>query len=119
MGAGLAKQIARKYPKVKRAYIQAHKKDELTLGSCQLVNVSPELYVANLAGQDNYGTSTVQTDYDALRESLQKLGVMNKDALPIYIPYKLGCGLAGGDWDTVLSILEEELVSQEWYICKV
>lgn len=115
MGAGLAKQIATKFPLVKQDYKEAHKKGEVTLGTTQLVYITTELYVANLAGQDNYGTGKLQTDYDALRKCLSKLPTN----LPIYIPYNLGCGLAGGDWKKVLKILESELKKHEWYICQL
>lgn len=27
--------------------------------------------------------------------------------LPVYIPYKIGCGLAGGNWETVCQIIQK------------
>jgi hypothetical protein len=115
MGAGLAKQLASKFPIVKQKYKEAYKKGEVTLGSTQLIHISTSLYVANLAAQYNYGTDKIQTDYNALKECLSKL----PKNLPIYIPYKLGCGLAGGDWKKVSKILEAELKEYEWYICQL
>ena len=31
-----------------------------------------------------------------------------KETLTIGFPYKIGCGLAGGDWNIVYNIIEEE-----------
>ena len=44
------------------------------------------------------------TDYDALKECLERLHIwMEKNNIVTGgIPYKLGCGLAGGDWDGVV-----------------
>ena len=105
MGAGLALQIARKYPEVLHEY---HKQKPL-LGSCQLVKVSDDFYVANLIGQADVGFG-IQTDYDALRcalVSLQEQALVL--GLPVYLPFLLGCGLAGGSWMVVSTIIEEEL----------
>jgi hypothetical protein len=29
--------------------------------------------------------------------------------MPVYIPYNMGCGLGGGDWEIVSGIIEETL----------
>ena len=103
-GAGLAKQIRDRYPVVYGNYLRAPMK----LGECQLVNVYYGLFVANLFGQDTYGRTGTHTNYKALGESLN---VMFKLArlknLDCHLPYKLGCGLAGGDWSVVLRIINQ------------
>ena len=53
------------------------------------------------------------TEYAAFRECCRRIaawmdGSYSKD-YPINMPYKIGCGLAGGDWDIVDSILRDEL----------
>jgi hypothetical protein len=63
------------------------------------------------------GANGRYTNYDALRECLYKLRKVGEnlhwsDYLPqdlIYLPYGIGCGLAGGDWNIVSKIIEEEL----------
>ena len=105
MGAGLALQIARKYP----VALQEYRKQKPILGSCQLVKASDDFYVANLIGQADVGFG-IQTDYDALRcalASLQEQALVL--GLPVFLPDGLGCVLGGGNWTVVKAIIEEEL----------
>ena len=104
MGAGIAKAIRNKYPLVFDLYIQAckrHEAEEL-LGTAQIVKVSDTLRVVNMFGQVGYGRSGRFTNYGAVGESFRNLwDMMNKNNIDrqVYIPYRMGCGLAGGDWE--------------------
>lgn len=48
------------------------------------------------------------TDYEAMKKALNyiKLWASNNN-LSISIPYRIGCGIATGDWNTVYKIIEE------------
>lgn len=116
MGAGLAKQIRAKYPYVYSEYramkgYEPHRR----LGLCQIVEVKrKELYVANLFGQWHYRPrGIVHTDYGALAmafASLRGWHIENcHEDFPIFVPYKIGCGLAGGNWETVERIISEQI----------
>ena len=111
MGSGLAKQIKIKYPEVFKEYqkyINTYEYKSLVLGNCQIVKATDEKYIANLFGQFGYGRKEQQTNYKALEESLFSLKVMAKDShKSIAIPYGIGCGLGGGDWNIVYGIIEE------------
>ena len=98
MGAGLAKQIRDKWPVVFDEYKKICGTDRL--GDSQTVQVAPQLYVANLFGQLNYGRDKRQTNYAALAAAI--FGEMKVHPNATFrIPYGLGCGLAGGNWVTV------------------
>jgi hypothetical protein len=110
--AGLARQIARTWPKVKSLYLHKWKKDGWALGNTQIVNVGDpgqDLYVANCASQFGVGTGDIQTEYSAVKTCFENLAfqrlTMGKD-LPIYVPYGYGCGLGGGDWNVIFTIIE-------------
>lgn len=106
MGAGLAKQIRAKYPSVYKKYKQlcdehADSRPEL-LGRVLLCQVEDGKYIANVFGQLGYGKKGVYTQYDMLQKGLEEvLDLAKKENLTIAIPYGIGCGLAGGDWDVV------------------
>lgn len=100
MGAGLALQIAQRWPAVKRRYLE----DRPGLGKCQIVNVDTGLFVANLVGQKTYGRTGCHTDYSALTKAIQSLQ-MQRESLPVYIPYGMGAGLAGGEWPYIMDII--------------
>lgn len=109
MGSGLAKQIRNKYLEVFEKYLNYINKHKfVALSSCQIISVGNDNYIANLFGQYNYGRDRKYTDYKALEEALFSLKVKCKDAnKSVAIPYNLGCGLAGGNWDIVYKIIEE------------
>jgi hypothetical protein len=115
MGAGLAQAIVQKYPQVKAAY---KAKGDWELGDVQFVKVSDKLFVANVAGQDEYGTHQRQTDFEALRKGLVEVEKFALEQnLPVMLPERLGSGLAGGrtdserdaTWEQIKLILKETL----------
>ena len=115
MGAGLARAIADNWPVVEERYHSLSKPNPkypyLLLGRSQTVHVGGKLYVVNLFGQDGFGRSGVHTNYAALAKALAtfRLGAEVTGILtagPVYIPFKLGCGLGGGDWNRVKPIIE-------------
>lgn len=126
MGAGIAKQIKDVFPEVYSAYKKAlnEKGSEGCFGTVLFVPVTHEITVANMFSQfDVYPRNVVHTDYDAFRKccnSIKQLvfnlwgtGTSN---CRIGFPYKIGCGLAGGDWSIISQILEEEFAGPHWNI---
>ena len=117
MGSGVARQIRAAYPGVFRMYRKVctdHKNVFSTtsqmLGMNQYVHVSYNkrpFVVANLFAQDHYGRDgRPYTDYNALRQCLLGLRRYVTEVLPtgarIGMPYKIGCGRGGGDWENVV-----------------
>jgi O-acetyl-ADP-ribose deacetylase (regulator of RNase III) len=123
MGAGLAKQIRAKYPQAYDEYMDWFEDEKMKLGTVQLVKIKPHLYVANLAGQEQYGLWRTQknrchTDYQALTECLTQLQeIAQERKLTPYLPFKIGCGLAGGDWSIVYDLILKHCPSAK--ICKL
>ena len=109
MGGGIAKQIKDKFPNVFDQYRKFFVNNKFpALGKCQIVKAEDNKYIANLFGQYKYGRDKQYTDYDALKEALFLLKVSAKDHnMSIAIPFNIGCGLAGGNWETVYKIIEE------------
>jgi O-acetyl-ADP-ribose deacetylase (regulator of RNase III) len=120
MGAGLASQIKKKWYNVYSEYRSAYEITGLPLGSVLLVRANDNVYVANIIAQESYGRdrSTVYTDYEALKQGLV---ICNKYSellgIPLYVPYRIGCGLAGGDWELVIKIIRS--VAPNAVICKL
>lgn len=109
MGAGLAKALSDKYADLKPAYLRAVGSVEdkkALLGRTFYKQVSASLVIANCFGQYQYGRDKQHTHYGALMYSLKQVAITaSKNDMPVYIPYGLGCGLAGGDWSTVLELI--------------
>ena len=83
---------------------------ESLLGVCQLVQATGWLQICNFHSQDKYLPRGVcHTNYTAFRACCRMLRKQIEPHAIIGFPYKIGCGLAGGDWTTVLEIVEQEL----------
>ena len=112
MGAGLALQIKNKWPVVFKNY-----KDDCNtfasnpsklMGRVQDTMVSPNLVVANCFGKVVPGRNKKMTDYKAWDEIIDKLNdLSNYFSLDLHFPWKVGCGLAGGDWNVMLGKIRE------------
>lgn len=124
MGAGIAKQIKSKWFTVFTEYTKFCNKfvsDRELLGQCQLVPIGKDGidYVANLFGEYSFAEAVApfegnrHTDYEALRQALIsfKKQVIEKGYDRAGIPFKLGCGLAGGDWDGVVFPMIQDIFS--------
>lgn len=123
MGAGLARAIRARFPKVYEDYMRDFRRGELKLGHVIFSEIykNPLLCVASLCGQYNYGRSGQYTNYKALEICFSKVvGYRNSNFSTagggIFIPYKLGCGLAGGQWPIVLHLIER--IIPDAIICK-
>lgn len=109
MGAGIALQIKKRFPEVFKQYRKNYNNGNLTLGTNLYVFIDNALVVANLAGQNRYGSNNMHTDYTSLQQCLDDLKLfrnMYMAGQPIYFPYKMSCGMGGGDWNIVSNMIE-------------
>ena len=105
MGAGIAKEIKKRFPKVYKEYL----KEDQQLGNAQLVEVDKNFYVANIFGQETYGSNKRDTNYKAVRKAFKQVGNFIKaNQYTLYVPFKMGCGLAKGDWRIYRDIIDEQ-----------
>lgn len=113
MGKGIALQVSKRFPHVTRCYkdkCQLAKENNLSLlGQIQVVLISGKenQYIINLFGQDKYGNGR-QTDLTAVRRGLLKVRQLAEPYnLSVAIPYYMGCGLGGEQWENVYPIIED------------
>lgn len=113
-GAGIAKQIAKRWPQAKLAYLdhltQCSASHTSPLGTYCCVPINNNLTVINMLTQYYYGnaarTGRCYTNYEAFDKALRNI----REAYPnecIYVPHNIGCGLAGGQWHRVSNILDQ------------
>jgi len=110
MGSGVAKALYTKWPVVRQKYMQ-HPSGVDVLGTTHIFTVKQDLYVANCYGQDSFGRDGRRyADPDALYACLNGV-YMYADALdlPVNIPYKMACGLAGLNWSTEVYPMIQQL----------
>jgi hypothetical protein len=78
----------------------------------QFVTVDDRLRVANMVAQHGYVSraNPVAIHYDALAQCLSELASRLEEGTIIHMP-RIGCGLAGGNWDQIEPLLEEHLAT--------
>lgn len=126
MGAGIAKQIKEKFPACYEAYKEVVNTagKENCLGRVYFYEHASGRFIANMFSQFNiYPRNKVHTDYNAFRKCCKSIKELvfnlwgkNTSDCKIGFPYKIGCGLAGGDWSIVSQILEEEFAGPHWNV---
>jgi O-acetyl-ADP-ribose deacetylase (regulator of RNase III) len=130
MGSGVAKDIRDKWPVVFEEYSKVlgpayTQKDSglHMLGKMIPVQVEKDLWVLNLVSQQFFGREKGRryTSYDALDVALTRAAewalsdawgledTWYAQRLPIHFP-AIGCGLGGGRWTVVESLIEHRLV---------
>ena len=114
MGAGVAKTLRAKYPKI----FEVDGNDsvfglEAKLGTYTVAEVEENKFIYNLYTQFRYGREKRHLNYEALVSSLDSMNTSIGDKLggkPIKLVLpKIGCGLAGGNWNIVSKIIEETI----------
>lgn len=106
MGSGVAKQVRERYPNVYASYQEMCESfGSALMGKAQFVK-SGNKTIINLFAQNEYGYDGQKyTDYLALINGFQMISANIPDDETIAMPYKIGCGLGGGDWDMVFRII--------------
>jgi O-acetyl-ADP-ribose deacetylase (regulator of RNase III) len=124
-GAGVSGAIARRWPFVETKYREWHRAggdedDRFRLGAVQFVAIQRGfalLWVANMVAQHGIRqrsdtTSPAPIRYDALRECMKDIALVDSGWVgSVHMP-RIGAGLAGGHWPTIEGIVREELVEK-------
>lgn len=111
-GSGFAKQVAELHPSVRQSYINRYNEGQFAMGDIQAVEVDIQggkiqrTYI-NCITQLRYGKPDQgpYVSYPAVREVIKKLVAMYPQGFAIP---KIGAGLAGGNWDIIEQIINEE-----------
>jgi hypothetical protein len=86
------------------------------LGTCLISIVEHDKMICNLFGQYNYGRNGTYTNVSCLSssviamikmlESIYNVEDKTHSQFVIAIPYGIGCGLGGGNWEEIKEMLE-------------
>jgi O-acetyl-ADP-ribose deacetylase (regulator of RNase III) len=115
MDGGIAKSMKEAFPEIDMADKCSRYGDEKKLGGFTHVDYG-DLVVLNLYTQYRYGSEEIDADYDAIKncmKAIKKRYSGRKIGLPM-----IGAGLAGGDWNKISKIIDEELYDEDVTIVK-
>lgn len=114
MGAGIAKSIKDTFPEAYEADCATPKGERSKLGTISTAKVERgghAFTVVNAYTQFHWHGEKPLADYDAIRSAMREVA---KQFAGQRIGYpRVGAGLAGGDWDSIKRIIDEELVDQD------
>ncbi len=114
MGGGIARTIQEEFPEAFAADLATAKGDRNKLGNFSYVTVyriGCELTIINGYTQFQFFGADVLVDYDAVRRLFAKVKA-EFSGKRIGYP-KIGAGLAGGDWQILAAIIDEELAGED------
>jgi O-acetyl-ADP-ribose deacetylase (regulator of RNase III) len=113
-GAGFVLALSKRWPEPEaefRRWYRERERNDFALGAVQLVPVEPTLWVANLVGQHGLKRAgsrppvryeAIEAGLGAVRVHAQRLGAS------VHMP-RIGCGLAGGQWDLIEPLVRAQL----------
>ena len=113
MGKGIALSIKRQFPEAYAADCQTSKGDAAKLGSVSIAEVERHgrvFHIVNGYTQYHWRGVGVKADYEAIR-GVMKTVRSTFSGKRIGYP-KIGAGLAGGDWEVIRAIIDEELADE-------
>lgn len=117
-GKGFVLAVSRRWPEPERDYRRWHRNradNDFGLGAVRLVQVRPDVWVANMIGQrgTRRGSAGPPIRYDAVRQCLETLGGHASDLrASVHMP-RIGTGLAGGRWDRIEPLVVAALCQRD------
>jgi O-acetyl-ADP-ribose deacetylase (regulator of RNase III) len=118
-GKGFVLAVSQRWPEPQAAYRSWHRdraNNDFGLGATQLVQVSPDKWVANMIGQHGIKTgrsSGPPIRYEAVDQCLRNLAALATELkATVHMP-RIGCGLAGGRWDRIEPLIISQLISSD------
>lgn len=113
----MAKALRDKYPQIFPSYKKyCNSMGAELLGKIQMLTFTDGKIICNMFGQDAYGYDRNQyTNIEALKTCFGKLrDYADKYKLSIALPYGIGCGRGGADWNEVYGYIEEYFDNPLW-----
>lgn len=108
-GAGFVLALSARWSEPEDSY-RVMSKDERKLGNVQIVPVEDDILVANMIGQSGVGcdeNGLPPIRYTAVRAALKSVNdLATQINATLHMP-RIGCGLAGGRWEDIESIIKE------------
>ena len=117
-GAGFVKALSKRWREPERVFRKAHREGRLRLGHVDILFVTHYTWVANCCIQEGIGPNdgiprvrytAVRGCFAAVRFSIQEDCQLTTAS--IHMP-RIGCGLAGGSWDQIEPIINEEFINK-------
>lgn len=116
LGAGFGKAMAKSWPNSStNIYKWRQDRNSFRLGNTSLVPLAEDIFVFQMIAQDGIKAvkGNIPLKYSVLRQCLIELAFKAKEhEASIHMPL-IGAGQAGGDWNIIEGIIEEEIIKRD------
>jgi O-acetyl-ADP-ribose deacetylase (regulator of RNase III) len=118
-GRGFVMAVSNRWPAPEKTYRAAFASGQKPgLGDVQFIPVQNNITIANIIGQHGIRLPRSSKEeppirYEAVRAGLRKVAdYAKRTRSSVHMP-RIGCGLAGGRWDMIEPLIEENLLSKD------
>lgn len=111
MGSGIARSIRAKYPEAYDIDKACKLTPKKRLGTIKSTVTQLNPIVVDAYTQFDFGQEKMNVDYKAVRSCMKAIAEQYQGKR-IGLP-QIGAGLAGGNWDIIEGIIEEELIGED------
>jgi O-acetyl-ADP-ribose deacetylase (regulator of RNase III) len=119
-GKGFVVAVSRRWPEPERDYRDWHRnraRNDFGLGAVRLIQVRPDIWVANMIGQHGMrtGSKGPPIRYDAVDRCLAALAAaepVERLGASVHMP-RIGTGLAGGRWERIEPLIITRLSARD------
>lgn len=113
-GAGFVVALSKRWASPEADYRRQFFNWGLELGFVGFVPVEKDIVVANLVGQEGTRKQGIKRPvrYDAISDGFDKVAAYAElKNSTVHMP-RIGCGLAGGDWQIIARLIDESFLQQ-------
>ena len=117
-GKGFVMALSRRWPEPEsqyRGWYRERKSNDFGLGAVQFAQVAADLWVANMIGQHGIRRTKEGPPirYGAVEKCLAKVALKAVELeASVHMP-RIGCGLAGGKWEKIETIITGQLSEKD------
>jgi len=116
-GKGFVVAISKRWKEPELSYREWYKSGEnFNLGEIQLVQATSDIWIANMIGQHKINQNLngiPPIRYEAVEICLKKLAEEALSLNAVVCMPRIGCGLAGGEWEKIEQIIIRTLIHRK------
>lgn len=114
-GKGFVLAISNRWNEPERRYRRWYRDKVFALGMVQFVKVEPDIWIANMVAQHGIRRTcrNIPIRYNAVTKCLKVVLEKSRELnAAVHMP-RIGCGLAGGKWERIEPIINQELCEKD------
>lgn len=109
MGGGIAAQVRRQFPEAYQADLKTRLGDKRKVGTYSFAKLDNGVVIINAYTQYDMSSGEDVFEYEGFQKILNQLKELREHGLETFGFPLIGCGLAGGNKDRIMKMIEDTL----------